>query len=213
MKAVVAVGVPNLGLWTNATARSVSLMMCYFAIHRPKDYSEHQVSLITLESSMISGSRERIVRQALKNKEYTHLMWVDSDMKVPMDTIHRLLAHDKEFVAANCTTRAEPIVPVAHGLDGKRLSSIGKKGLEEVQHVGLAVALTRLEPIKRLRPPLFLMDWITEIQDYCGEDVYFTQKLRELGISLWVDHDLSLEVKHVGWKEYGHQDISTKEPS
>lgn len=207
MRACIAVGVPNLGTWTNDTARSVSLMMCYFAIHRPEGYKEHQISLITLESSMLSSSREKIVRQALKNKEYTHLMWVDSDMKVPMDTIHRLLAHDKDFVAANCTTRKPPIEPVAHGLDGKRMYSVGKKGLEEAQHVGLAVALVKLEPLKRLRPPLFLMDWIPDIDDYCGEDVYFTQKLRELGISLWVDHEVSLGVDHVGSRAYGHADV------
>jgi len=181
--------------------------MCYFAITRPEGYGEQQVSLITVESSMLSTSRERIVRQALRNKEYTHLMWIDSDMKVPMNTIHRLLAHKKDFIAANCTTRKAPVEPVAHDLEGNRLHSVGKHGIQEVQHVGLAVALVKLEPLKRLRPPLFLMDWIHEYSDYCGEDVYFSQKLKDIGVSLWVDHDLSVEVGHVGTKVYTHADI------
>lgn len=200
----VAVGTPNTGLWCNDTVRSLALTMCYFSLHRPDGYDSHYVSLITIEGSMLCEQRERIVRQALRVKELTHLLFVDSDMKFPMNTIHRLLAHDKDFVAANCTTRREPVQAVAHDLAGERLLSVGKKGLQEVQHVGLAVALLRLEPLKRLRPPLFLMDWVPDLKTYSGEDVYFTQKLRELGMQIWVDHDLSLEVGHVGTKVYDH---------
>lgn len=208
MKTVgVAVGTPVHGLWQNGTVNSLALMMCYFTLHRPEGYEGHYISLCTVEGSMVSEQRERIVRQCLREKRLTHLLFIDSDMKFPMNTVHRLLAHDKDFVAANCTTRNEPIVEVAHDLDGKRLPSRGKKGLQEIQHVGLAVALLRLEPLKRLRPPLFLQDWVPSLQTYCGEDVYFLQKLREVGLQLWIDHDLSQEVYHIGSRSYGHADV------
>jgi hypothetical protein len=52
------------------------------------------------------------------------------------------------------------------------------------------------------------MDWIPQLKCYCGEDVYFCQKLVESGTDLWIDHELSRAVKHVGSYSYGHDDLT-----
>jgi hypothetical protein len=201
----VAVCVPSSGTWRAETARALALMFSHAAIHNYATKSQ-RVGIITSEGSMLSQMRENMVKKAMQSKA-THVMFVDSDMDFPPNTLQRLLAAKKEYVAANCTTRVEPIMPVAHDLNGVRLSSKGKNGLQMVQHVGLAIALIEREVFERIRPPCFLMDWIPSMKAYCGEDVFFSTKVQELGYKVWVDHDLSREIRHVGHRSYGYTDL------
>lgn len=55
------------------------------------------------------------------------------------------------------------------------------------------------------------MDWIPALGTYCGEDVYFSQKMAEIGVDLWIDHDISREISHVGKKKYSFDDIDEKD--
>lgn len=48
--------------------------------------------------------------------------------------------------------------------------------------------------------PLFSMPW--NGSDYLGEDVFFFMRLEEAGVPVFVDHDLSNQIAHVG--EYGY---------
>lgn len=202
----VLVGVPSTGYWTAETAKCVALMFSDFSLYKVKGAGKQKISLMSIQASMLCTSRQMMVAKALSIGA-THLMFVDSDMLIPMDTARRLLERRKEFVAANCTTRKFPTEQVGHSLEGERLDSRGKHGLEEVQHVGLAVSMIETEVLRDLVPPLFLMDWIPSMQTYCGEDVYFCQKLVEKGVKLWIDHDVSQKVQHVGKYNYGHKDI------
>jgi hypothetical protein len=40
-----------------------------------------------------------------------------------------------------------------------------------------------------------------------GEDWYFVKKLSEAGADIWIDHDLSRQIGHVGDFVYGHPHI------
>jgi hypothetical protein len=37
-----------------------------------------------------------------------------------------------------------------------------------------------------------------------GEDVFFCKKARELGHKIYIDHDVSHEIGHIGTFEFGH---------
>lgn len=207
----ILVCMPTSGFVRVETMKSLALMFSFFGENKLAGTpSTQRLALATVEGSMLCAQREMLVKKALQTKHITHILFVDSDMEFPMNLIHRLYAHDKVFVGANCTTRAEPVEPVGHDMAGNRLFSTGKTGLQEVTHVGLAIALIQTEPLKDLRPPLFLMDWIPEHRTYCGEDVYFTQKLVEKGHSIWIDHDVSLNIGHVGTRIYKHSDTMEK---
>jgi len=168
-----------------------------------------RLSIISGEGSMLPQSRETMVKMALRTEGATHVLFVDSDMTFPRDLLNRLLAHKKPVVGCNCTTRVSPIMPVAHDLHGKRISSIGKSGLEAVQQTGMAVMLISTEFVKRMRPPLFLMEWVPEYNAYCGEDVYFSAKVQDLGERVYVDHDLSREVGHIGTRVCTHSMVES----
>jgi len=201
----VAVCIPSNGYWRSETARSLSLMFAHASCHNYGTKTQ-RVGIITAEGSMLSQMRENLVKKAMQTKA-THILFIDSDMEFPPHTLQKLVAARKPYVAANCTTRVEPVMPVAHDLDGVRLSSKGKTGLQKVQHVGLAISLIEREVFERIRPPLFLMDWIPDLKAYCGEDVFFSTKIQALGYDVWVDHDISQEIRHVGSRAYGYSDL------
>ena len=202
----VVVCIPSMGTWTAETSRCMALMFSDFAQRKVRGAHSQKMSILSAQGSMLGQLREMMVMKALQSGA-THLLFIDSDMKFPMTTARRLLEHRKEFVGANCTTRVHPVETVAHDLQGNRVISKGKHGLMKVQHVGLAVTMIEAEAVKLLRPPLFLQDWIPNIRKYCGEDVYFCQKLVETGVDLYIDHDLSREIGHVGAYTYGHDDV------
>ena len=203
----VVVCIPSLGTWTAETGKSVAMLFSYFALHRVKGARSQKMSLITIQSSMLSWSRELSVKKALQSGA-THILFIDSDMKFPMNMANKMLEEKKDFLAANCTTRAFPVETVAHTMDGERLDSRGSHGLVKVQHVGLAISMISRVALQKLRQPLFLMDWLPPLSCYCGEDVYFCQKLAAEGIDLWIDHDLSKAIQHIGTYAYGHGDLT-----
>lgn len=202
----VAVCVPSGDLWMADFGKSLALMFSRFGVEKCKGVHYQQIGLLNGQGSMLSQQRELMVKKVLQNN-YTHILFLDSDMTFPMDLPQRMLAHRKEFVAANCVTRKKPILPIAHDMAAKRISSKNLTGLQEVDRVGLAVAMIEVQAIKRISgPPLFLMDWIPALGVYCGEDVYFCQKLREVGVKLYVDHDVSKKIGHLGYREYSQVD-------
>lgn len=205
----VVVCIPSTGNWQSETSKSLALMVSYFGIHKISYSRKQTVSVLTTDGSMLSALREIMVKKSLQHN-YTHILFVDSDMEFPMNALNHLLTvgRDKDFIGANCVTRKFPVVPTAHDLNGDVIDSNGKTGVQEVQHVGLAFALIKTTVIKQhLQPPLFLMDWIPPLQTYCGEDVYFCQKLAAAGVKMYIDHDLSLQIKHIGKYAYSFNDL------
>lgn len=204
----VVVAVPSNGEWKSQMGTSLALMTAKFL---REGKQARRLHIHNTESSMLVMNRHQAVRDALRMKA-THVLFVDSDMKFPPDALDRLLAHEKDFVAANCTRRSFPVEGTAYDFEGKLVDSREKKGIEKVRQVGLAFALVKCEVLKRLRLPLFMMEWIPDVMGYCGEDIYFTQRLQEAGVDLWVDHDLSKEIGHVGGYVFGWGHVGNPGP-
>jgi hypothetical protein len=130
----------------------------------------------------------------------SHVLFIDSDMRFPEDTVDRLLAADKDIVASNCIMRTMPEWWVARK-NGAMVSSYGKSGLEDVDTVGCGVMLIKLSVFDRLPSPWFSTPF--NGSDHTGEDVYFCQQARIAGFDIWIDHDLSQDVRHTGTVELG----------
>lgn len=210
--------VPSTGQWQSRFGRALTLMVAYFVRHQVEEGKTQSLTLATVESSMLCSNRERLVTQSLCGGA-THILFLDSDMDFPVDTVHKLMRRNKDFICAAYPTRSDKNPQsVAIGLDERRVHPKGKHGIQKIQHGGFGVCLINAEVVKKLRPPLFLMDWIPSREEgiasgYCGEDVYFSQKMAEIGVDLWVDHDLSKEIAHVGTKAYTFDDVpSGKRP-
>ena len=60
---------------------------------------------------------------------------------------------------------------------------------------------------KGIAYPWFDTPWIEENEKHIGEDTFFCVRCKEAGIPIYVDHDLSWEVRHIGEHEFGMEDL------
>jgi hypothetical protein len=132
-----------------------------------------------------------------------YLLWADSDHSFPGSALLRLLAHNVDVVGINQPRVRPPHELTAVGLDGAPLRP--GSGLESVMSMGLALCLVRAAVFSSLSRPWFQVN-ILENGDVIGEDFWFFRRLREAGVKLHVDHDLSARVGHVGQRIYKVED-------
>lgn len=190
-----------------------STINTWFAFDLLEAYSFHLMksgdAMVPLfyESALLSQSRETLAERAL-DLGATHILWLDSDMRLPKDLIVRLLEHDLMCVGANCSKRKEPVGPTAMDLDYTHIyPDPDKTGIQEVTMLGLAAVLMKTDLLKQLPKPWFLTPWIEEVGYYAGEDMYFCKKVLDNGFKLHVDHDVSWDIMHIGQKPYGMIDV------
>jgi len=152
--------------------------------------------------TVIPDLRQLLANRALESKA-DYILWLDSDMHFPKDTVDRLLAHDKDIVAATYSTRVKPLRSVAfinqYDLDA-RLDA--KTGLHKVWAVGMGCMLVSRKVFEVLPKPWFAHVY-NEVEDnFVGEDVYFCKQAAEHGFKTFIDVDLSKQVAHYGIKAF-----------
>lgn len=170
--------------------------------------TDDRVLLFTSHGTLIASQRMELAQQALAEKA-DFLLWLDSDMRFPKETIGHLILRDKPIVAANYSTRRMPVKPVAmrdaRGQIERVYTGPESEGLEAVDYVGMGVMMVKREVFEKLDAPWFAIPYSTVGNHYIGEDVFFCRKAKEAGYETLVDHDLSQHVKHIGTFEYSHE--------
>jgi len=170
--------------------------------------TDDRVLLYTSHGTLIASQRMELARQALEEKA-DYLLWLDSDMRFPKETIGHLILRDKPIVAANYATRRMPVKPVAmmdnNGEIGRVYTAPDSEGLQPVDYIGMGVMMVKREVFEKVEAPWFAIPYSTIGNHYIGEDVFFCRKAREAGYEVLVDHDLSHQVKHIGTFEYSHE--------
>lgn len=152
--------------------------------------------------SVIPQQRNTLAESALERKA-DYLLWLDSDMHFPANTVEKLLKHNKEICAATYSTRIKPQRSVAfldkNNLD-KRLKT--KNGLHKVFAVGMGCMLVSRIVFENIPKPWFQYVWNEDTQDLSGEDIYFCNQANDTGFEIFVDADLSNDVAHYGTKAF-----------
>jgi len=204
----VGIGVPASGTWASGFGFSLVTMIGHFERSHVDVAPERrpEVVLIAIDGHL-PDVRTRILGEAVRER-CTHLLWLDSDMIFPPDTLHRLLRHNLPIVGANYPRRIFPHLPTAHyGGDpqGGVVWSEGLTGTEVVKHVGFGVCMMDMRLVDMIDPPYFVFapDGNHGLTTR-GEDVYFCEKaLRDAKVPTHVDHDLSHEIGHIGEQVFG----------
>lgn len=205
----VAICIPSRGQMEIGTAFDLATMCGYDSRFR----DGHQ-AIYTVHGTLIFDQREKLAKEAIAEGA-DYILWIDADMRFPKDTIKRLMAHDKDIVGVNATTRSVPVKPTAKYLkidyeaktnEWLPVSSKGKTGIERVTAIGCGVMLVKRKVFEKMERPWF---WFENLNNHklLGEDVYFCVKAHDFGFETWVDHDLSNEIGHVGSYTYGWHDI------
>lgn len=133
-------------------------------------------------------SRDSLV-QACLDDGFEWIFFIDDDQAFGSDVVTRLLSHNQPVVSALIVQRGAPFLPTAYvaKVDGRYmpldLRSIVGDALVPCAGVGSGGLLVRSEVFMRLgsdRP------WFLYTEEY-GEDLYFSDRLNEAGIPIYVD--------------------------
>ena len=169
-------------------------------------------------STYIHVGREQFLEVARKQGA-THVLWLDTDMTFPRELAVLLSIHEQPIVARrdqlveNKLAHQRPIVACnyrvrqASGLytacrDGQRIATTANStGLEAVEYAGMGAMLMRTDVVDGLGRPWF-RHGLNEFGGDVGEDVMFCRGLGAAGYTIYIDHDLSAKVNHIGQYTY-----------
>lgn len=149
------------------------------------------INVINKQRSRIEVNRFGLVQMA-KSFGATHILFIDSDMTFPPDTLIRLLKPELRVIGCNAARRTDPptaIIPVGDGI-------------QQVDHLGLGVMLIDMEVFKHLEVPYFKAVWDESEERFIGEDIYFCRQVRAAGGYVYCNHGLSELIGHVGARNY-----------
>lgn len=197
--------VPTRDLWKCEFGQSVCNMVgrCHIDHTRPLQDFRVYTNVSIASGSGIAELRNILVNKAIKYEETTHILFVDDDQMFPADSIHQLAKHDLPIVAANIVRKESNPRTNSKKIDSPDciFTLPNSTGLEEVESVGTGMMLIKREVFEALKEPYFFYD----VEKNVGEDVNFCRKARDAGFKIYIDHDLSKDVKHVGHFYWGHE--------
>lgn len=149
-----------------------------------------------IRSSILPVSRSILVERAQDNKS-DYILFLDSDMVFPPDTLTRLLAHNKDIVCATYCRREGSTEPMGCTAEWQAIHP-NAVGVGEAGRVPMGVMLIRMSVFDKMTKPYFRWAINEGKSEIVGEDVEFCDRARALGYKVWVDMELSRQVGHIG---------------
>lgn len=211
-----ALCIPSNGDWKADFGYCLAQLCVYCAAALFFENQTREVLFIDKRTSNLPRSRQECLEDALM-QDCTHALFIDTDQTFPMDTAHRLLRWNKPLVAANIPLKVLPSYPTARmrgaNAFGTPIYSNAAQGanppqgLEKVWRVGAGVMLIDLKVLDKIEKPWFEIRYSDKQAQFVGEDWYFCKKLEDAGVDIFIDHELSRFIGHVGTFQYTHGHI------
>jgi len=183
---------------------AVKLAELYANVHQWVDFVW---PLRFMRSTYIHVGREEVLSEALRLGA-THVLWLDTDMEFPANLALRLAQHDQPVVACNYRMRNASDLFTAFRDEQRIPTRADATGLEAVDYCGMGAMLMRTDVVANLQRPWFRHGTNAHGGDI-GEDVMFCRALRAAGHTVYIDHDLSKEIGHIGQTTYRTLKIDT----
>lgn len=159
-------------------------------------YSRVPIYISNIRSSILPVSRSMLVERAQENKS-EYILFLDSDMVFPPDTLKRLLAHDKDIVCATYCRREGTTEPMGCTAEWESITA-DAIGVGEAGRVPMGVMLIRMSVFEKMDKPYFRWAINQGRSEIVGEDAEFCDRARALGFKVYVDMELSRQVGHIG---------------
>ena len=188
----------------------LSILSLYAYLSKTPLYSdaedENDVNIYSERSSLLVGSRQNLMQRAL-DADNEWILMLDSDMTFPPDIVHRLASRGKPLIACNYVKRVVPSIPITKDFDDNLVfTDPDTTGLQKVKFTGFGVCLLHRSIFDDFPKPWFDTQWMRQEDGeifLVGEDVFFFQALRHFkNVDIYIDHDLSQSVTHIGQFEY-----------
>ena len=173
----------------------------------------HEILYELRSGSLIYDSRNQILDTA-KQLNVDRILWVDSDMDLPMDALQTLEADIEagcDMVSGLYFKRKPPFSPVVfkecclQKIAPDRLMPTAacyedypKDSLFEVEAFGFGCVLMTMEAALKVTGELGMMPFMPAMG--FGEDLSFCMRARKVGLKLWCDS--RVKCGHIGYKIY-----------
>ncbi len=154
----------------------------------------HQIMIDKLEGGSISLARNLLAQNAIKAKA-DYMLFLDTDMLFPRDTLARLLSHGKEVVG--CVYRKRKAPYTQNGIPEIDFSC-EQSALREMETLPGGCLLIKTSVFDKLKFPYFAEHYHGGHDILTPEDYYFSLRAREAGFQVWCDTKLSREIDHIG---------------
>ena len=136
--------------------------------------------------TLVYIARNRLANKAI-NEQYTHVLWIDSDMVFNEKVYEDLLEVGKEMVCGAFVSRRPPYGPCVY-------TSIEESAIEKVKDFGktpfrvdgcgFALVLTSVELLQAVTQKFGTCFQPTP---YYGEDLAFCWRVKQLGREIWCE--------------------------
>jgi hypothetical protein len=190
MAAHVAIGIPS-GDMVHA-----DFMLSLLHLVQHGRVAGFRVSVINSKFSLLTEARNLCVNAALEARA-EWLLFLDSDMVLPADTLAKLMAHEREVVGGTYPRRGWPLAFIGSRADGVPFS-LDDKGLVEAGRMPTGCLLIKTSVFEKLKAPFFRCSYHEEAGKVLGEDFWFSDRVRSLGHQIWCDMTLSRQIEHIG---------------
>lgn len=153
--------------------------------------------------SLIYDARNSFAKQAIKvGADY--VLWLDSDMIFPQDTLKKMLRHmaeGKDIVSGLYFRRRDPYTPVIFKqlgvVDGKQVNEgyddYPPESIFEVAACGFGCVMMKTSVLFDVG--MEKGNWFEPAEGY-GEDLAFCRRAKDLGYKIWCDS--TIKCGHVG---------------
>lgn len=166
-----------------------------------------ELGFLNWRSCYVTEARNALVGMA-KEWGADWLLFLDSDMTFPPDTLFRLLAWNKDIVGGTYVKRVPPheIICAADIVDPETAKTVGN-GLIEMKAMPTGCLLIRMSVFEKFKRPYFRMSYVDESPENpdgkeIGEDINFCREARLKGFRIWCDVGLSRDLGHLGVQEF-----------
>lgn len=206
----ISVGVPSAGRVPISFAYSLAGMVASVAAGGLKTVADAEIKLTLdiVESSNWITNREQLARRALDSGR-THLMFLDDDMTFDPRVLAILAGRRHDIVVSNYLIKSDKPEFVAVGLDGRRVSTTrDSTGILPIAYSGFGVSLISTEVFKRTPQPWFMPEFNPQKSEYTTEDNPFFRRARESGFTVYLDHDASKMIGHVGQRTWYWNEVT-----
>jgi hypothetical protein len=162
----VAILLPTLGGFTEETTISLCALQTYSM------YKGIETSMINESVTGVAKCRNALVQEALKG-DYTHTLWIDSDMYFPHTILEDLLKRDKDIVGVPYVGRAHPAFLL--GCPANKEDELRTSGCVAAKTMPGGLMLVRIDVYRNMSEP-----WYYEAYGYKGNvQLQFRQVLRD----------------------------------
>lgn len=184
-----------IGIISNRASWPVYFCRSLFELY---DYTNNcgiQAHMQTFSAVECQQMRNHCCLFALENK-FDYVFMLDDDMTYPIDSIEKLIKHNKDFVVGSATQRFPPFYPTQYkdakakvfkDKSNRVFIKKGDKKLVSLGGTGVVGALIKTKIFKKLECPYFKITYKKNGKNIIGSDTYFCMKLNKSKIKMYLD--------------------------